>query len=176
MYGCVSAWSAQMPRPQKRQVPTAVFLQCQQSMKDWPLLVRLVLPHGVGSDHRIERPFLERLPNESVEAFSLQSKEPHRRRSNHGGRPGHVQQQGDLAEVRSGPHLPLEFTALDDVDPTGTDRVEGISFRSLLDDVFARGNVHPPSALEKPHQLVWFQMREARQIPELHRLLYGGCE
>ena len=31
MNGCVWVWSSHIPRPQKRQVPTAVLLQCQQS-------------------------------------------------------------------------------------------------------------------------------------------------
>src|SRR5205085_10011738 len=94
MYGCVSTWSSQMPRPQNRHVPTAVRRQCQQSMllpsvrldpAQAHLRLQRALPEGV-ADERVEA-----LPVETVRANGRPC--PDRRGARH------LEEERDLPDV-----------------------------------------------------------------------------
>src|SRR6185437_7315814 len=149
MYGCVSTWSSQMPRPQKRHAPTAVRRQCQQSISVLPsvrldpaqahLRLQRALPEGV-ADERVEA-----LPVETVRANGRPC--PDRRRA------GDVEQQRDLPDVGAGADRADLLAVLDDLHLAGPDRVEGEARFALLGGRLAGRNVHPIPVLEQLDQL-----------------------
>lgn len=108
MYGCVWTWSSQSPRPQNRQAPIAVRLQCQQSMwlvlsQRWPAPRNgLVMERSVGRLAWVKGASLEGAGNELVETLTIQPVRPGQRGRTDGGRPGAIGQEGDLSEIRSG--------------------------------------------------------------------------
>src|SRR3954470_7034120 len=111
MYGCVSTWSSQMPRPQKRHAPTAVRRQCQQSISLLPS-VRLD-PAQV--DLRLERALPEGVSDERVEALPVETVRPNRRPRPDRRRPGNVEQQSDLPDVGAGADRANLHPVLDDL-------------------------------------------------------------
>src|SRR3954447_23200740 len=86
-------WFSQIPRPQNRQTPRAVFRQCQQSTSV-PLLDRVV---GGAADSAA----MEAAGDELLEGRSIQAEQSRRSLRTHGRRPRDVEQQGDLTEVVS---------------------------------------------------------------------------
>lgn len=108
MYGCVWTWSSQSPRPQNLQAPTAVRLQCQQSM--WLVLSQrlatwrngLVVQRSVGRFAWVKGASLEGAGNELIEPLTIQPVRPGQSGRADGGRPGAIRQEGDLSEIRSG--------------------------------------------------------------------------
>src|SRR5207247_2078819 len=99
MYGWVWTWSSQMPRPQKRQVPTAVRLQCQQSILRYPpWFVRSMLPRSFLRHGRIEGALAERVRHHAIESLAVQTERTHAGAGHDRGRSGHVQQKRYLPE------------------------------------------------------------------------------
>ena len=122
MKGSVFAWSSHTPRPQNRQMPTAVRRQCQQST--------LVSPHPLSMlprlvDRRLQSTPLERVAHDLIESLAVQAE----------CRTGVLAmtlavrgtfRKRDLAEVRPGAHRSDDRPLADDVDPSGPDRVERV--------------------------------------------------
>src|SRR5437667_11843405 len=107
MYGWFCTWSSQIPRPQKRHVPTAARRQCQQFIVGIPpQRLWLVLLHTIERDRGIERSRSERVLHELVEPFPVQSEGPDWGERPDGRCTRCVQEQSDLTEMIAGSHGP----------------------------------------------------------------------
>src|SRR6266498_260267 len=166
-----------MPRPQKRQTPTAVLRQCQQSMSEWPPSTRgSVFLYPVQGDHWIQRSLVERVPDHLVESIAAQPEGANGRDRPDGCRSRDVQEESDLPEVATRTHRPDGRTVVSHLDLSGADGIEGISFLPLLHDRLAGDYIDPIALLRQLHQLIRLQMGEAGHPLEIGDRLHRRSE